>query len=334
MKPWSVVGHDWAVQQLRHAVAQDDAPHALLITGPQSVGKQTLAQQLVSTLLCRAEAADDRPCGTCLSCRKLTSGNHPDHLAVAPEDAKARLKIERIREVERFLALTPIESPCKVALIGDFERATIGAANALLKTLEEPPSYAHIILLATDADLLLPTIVSRAQQIVLRPLPSRLIADALVDRWDVEPGLAARLARISGGRMGWAVRAATEPGVYERMQGALERLVTVLGEALPARFVTAKEMAKERDALTETLEIWLTLWRDVLLLHLDGGGALTHRDHRRIIEVIVRGTDVGQVVGVLTALDDAQSALTANANAQLLVENLLLNLPAVDTDQL
>jgi len=207
MKTWPVVGHQWAVQGLRHAVARDEIPHALLITGPASVGKHTLAQQLVAAMLCQAD--NDKPCGTCLACRKLRSGNHPDYMVVEPEGSTARLKIDQIRPVERFLALTPKEGARKVVLISDFERATIGAANALLKTLEEPPFYAHLILLATDADLLLPTIVSRSQQIGLRPLPSRLVAEALVSEWLVEPGLAERLARISGGRVGWAVRAAT-----------------------------------------------------------------------------------------------------------------------------
>jgi len=232
VKPWPVVGYQWAVQGLRHAVARDEIPHALLITGPASVGKHTLAQQLVAAMLCKANG--DRPCGTCLSCRKLRSGNHPDYVVVEPEGATARLKIDQIRPVERFLALTPKEGTRKVVLISDFERATIGAANALLKTLEEPPSYAHLILLATDADLLLPTIVSRSQQIVLRPLPSRLVAEALVSEWLVEPGLAERLARISGGRMGWAVRAATNAETYERMQSTLELLVAILGQDLPS----------------------------------------------------------------------------------------------------
>jgi DNA polymerase III subunit delta' len=327
MKPWPVVGHQWAVQGLRQAVMRDEVPHALLITGPESVGKHTLAQQLVSAMLCRDD--DDKPCGTCLACRKLRSGNHPDYVLAEPEGATARLKIDQIRQVERFLTLTPKESMRKVVLISDFERATIGAANALLKTLEEPPSYAHLILLATDADLLLPTIVSRSQQIALRPLPSRLVAESLVSEWLVEPGLAERLARISGGRMGWAVRAATHPETYERMHSALELLVAVLGQDLPTRFETAKTLVAESDTLPETLETWLTFWRDVLLLHSQNDAALMHIEHRRVLEAVVGATDVERTIQVLSALERAQSALFSNANRQLCVESLLLDIPAV-----
>ncbi|MBN1250281.1 MAG: DNA polymerase III subunit delta', partial [Anaerolineae bacterium] len=301
MKPWPIVGHQWAVQQLQRAVAQDEVPHALLITGPESVGKHTLAQHLVMAILCNAQG--DRPCGVCLSCRKVTSGNHPDFMTVAPEERTAHLRIDEIRDVERFLALTPRESAKKVALVGDFERATIGAANALLKTLEEPPGYAHIILLATDADQLLPTIVSRSQQIALRPVVSREIAEALVSRWGVAPDMAQRLARLSGGRIGWAVRAATNPEAYERMQAALAMLLSVLRQDLPARFETAKTLSQDDDELAEVLEVWLTFWRDVLLIQSDSEAAIVHTEHRATLEKIAAVIDVRQSADVLTALE-------------------------------
>lgn len=327
VKPWPVVGHQWAVQRLRQAVVRDEIPHALLITGPASVGKHTLTQQLVTAMFCRADT--DKPCGTCLACRKLRSGNHPDYLVVEPEGATARLKIDQIRPVQRFLALTPKEGARKVVLISDFERATIGAANALLKTLEEPPSYAHLILLATDADLLLSTIVSRSQTIVLRPLSNRLVAEALVSEWLVEPGLAARLARISGGRMGWAVRAATHAETYGQMQTALELLVEILGQDLPTRFERAKALVGGHAALPETLEYWLTFWRDVLLLHSQNDAALMHIELRQTLEAVAGATDMERTVQVLSALEHAQSALLSNANKQLLVESLLLDMPVV-----
>jgi DNA polymerase III subunit delta' len=325
MNDWSVVGHRWAVQQLQRAVAQNAVPHALLITGPESVGKHTLARQLVQALLCQAEGA--RPCGACRSCRKVGSGNHPDFMEIAPEERTANLKIDAIRDLERFLALTPRESSKKVALICDFERATGGAANALLKTLEEPPGYGHIVLLASDADQLLSTIVSRAQHIALRPLVPREIAKALISRWEVAPDQAQRLARLSGGRIGWAVRAASDPEAYERANTALDTLNAVLQQDLPARFETANALAKDDDALAEALEVWLTFWRDVLLLQAHHDAALVHVEHRAILEALADQLDLRACVDVLAALEHAQTALLANANTQLLVENLLLRLP-------
>ncbi len=328
MREWPVFGHRWAVKQLQHAIETSEVPHALLITGPESVGKHTLARQLVAAMLCRAEL-EERPCGQCLSCRKLVSGNHPDYLEIMSSDRTAHLRIEQIREVERFLSLTPNESPCKIALVGDFERTTIGAANALLKTLEEPPTYAHLILLATDADLLLPTIVSRTQQLVLRPLATQEVASALTSTWGVEGERAGHLARLSGGRIGWAVRAATDPGAATSMETALDDLVSVLYEDLPARFARAQDLARDSAVLAETFEAWLTFWRDVLLQQTGNVGAMVNLERRELLQLVGTTVDVATTLRILTELEGAQEAVLANANAQLLVENLLLELPTL-----
>jgi DNA polymerase-3 subunit delta' len=326
MSEWPIVGHTWAVEQLQRAVERDDVPHALLVTGPEGIGKNTLARTMVAAMFCQAEDTAV-PCGDCLACRKLASGNHPDFIVAAPEDRTSRLKIEQIREVGRFLALTPNESRYKVVLIRGFERATTGAANALLKTLEEPPGYAHLILLASNADNLLPTIVSRTQQIHLRPLPRPVIAEALTDRWDVETERAERLARVSGGRIGWAVEAATDDAALDSMESALQMLFDVLSQDLPERFETAKELAASSAQLSETLEYWLTFWRDVLLLKTDNTGGLVHTESLSEVQRLARQETLETILGVINRLERAQTALLANANTQLLVENALLDLP-------
>jgi DNA polymerase-3 subunit delta' len=327
MRPWQIVGHEWAVRQLQTAVEHDEVPHALLISGPDNVGKMTLARLVAGALLCKGQV-DERPCGTCLACRKLASGNHPDFLSVEPEEEGSALKIDQIRSVERFLSLTPNESPHKIALIGAFERATIGAANALLKTLEEPPAYAHLILLAQDADVLLPTIVSRSQQIVLRPSATATVEQALREQWSVPAEQAAHLARISGGRMGWAIRAATEATYHQRMEDALALLLDLLHQDLPARFDTAQALARDASVnVDETLEYWLTGWRDVLLIQTGNAQRAIHQQHQAALTQIAQHVSLPATISTLKALEGCQQALQSNANAQLALENLLLNLP-------
>jgi len=327
MKPWHIVGHVWAVQQLQTAVEHDEVPHALLISGPDNVGKMTLARLVAGALLCKGQA-DTRPCGACLACRKLASGNHPDFMPVEPEEEGGALKIDQIRAVERFLSLTPNESARKIALIGAFERATIGAANALLKTLEEPPAYAHLILLARDADVLLPTIVSRSQQIVLRPVAPATVEQALREQWDIPTEQAAHLARISGGRMGWAIRAATDAAYHQRMEAALALLLDLLRQDLPARFDTAQALTRDADVnVDETLEYWLTGWRDVLLIQTGNAERAIHRQHHAALNQIAQHVPLPTTINTLKALEGCQEALQRNANAQLALENLLLNLP-------
>ncbi len=324
---WDIVGHELAVRQLQLALERDEMPQALLITGPESVGKMTLARLVSNALLCQGPAAQ-RPCGACRACRKFASGNHPDFMAVTPEEAGGSLKIEQIRAVERFLTLTPNESAHKIALIGDFERATTAAANALLKTLEEPPVYAHLILLAQDADLLLPTIVSRSRRIDLRPLSPVTVDAALQTRWNVPAEQATHLARLSGGRMGWAVRAVTETEYQQRMDNALRLLLGLLRQDLPARFETAQALARdEHTRPDEILAYWLTGWRDVLLIQTGNAPRITYRQYDQALAEIAQRVPPNAVLQALQALEACRDALQHNANAQLWLENLLLNLP-------
>ncbi len=329
MTTWPIVGHAWAVRQLQFALSHGELPQALLITGPENVGKMTLARIISNALLCK-DAGDQRPCGVCLACRKFASGNHPDFLPIEPEEPAGNLKIEQIRAVERFLALTPNESTHKIALINAFERATVSAANALLKTLEEPPAYAHLILLTPDADLLLPTIVSRSQQINLRPLSYTTVEEALRTQWNVPAEQAGHLARISGGRMGWAIRAATEAAYQQRMDEALTMLCTVLRQDLPSRFETAQSLVRAvAGRLDEILAYWLTGWRDVVLIQTGNAARMVHQGQRDALTHIAQRLSLKEALTTLKALQECQDALQHNANAQLWLENLLLNLPIV-----
>lgn len=329
MKHWPIVGHKWAVRQLQLAVEQDQVPHALLITGPANVGKQTLAHLLVKTMLCQEKDVNLRPCGTCSACRRVESGNHPDFLILEPEHEGRGVKIEQIRDMERFLALTPNESRYKLVIITAFEQANSSAANALLKTLEEPPAYAHLILLAADADTLLPTIVSRTQHIPLRPLDMQSMQQGLMEQWQVSEAEAQKLARLSGGRLGWAVQAITEPDHLQKMQDAFDTLLHLLSSDLPTRFDLADDLAKDAVTLMQTLEYWRTGWRDVLLLQTDPDAGLVYQDYQEALQKIAQSVSLETTAHTLRALGEAQAALEDNANTRLLVETLCIDLPEI-----
>jgi DNA polymerase-3 subunit delta' len=317
---WGVVGHSWAVRLLRRAVERDELSHAYLLTGAPGVGKMTLARALAAAVLCTGQP---RPCGACRSCRLVASGNHPDLHLVAPASRAGWLQIDQVRELRRQLALTPHSAQRRVAILEQFERAAPAAANAFLKTLEEPPDYVLLILLAPDTDSLLPTIVSRCQVIPLRPLAAGEIERALVARWGVEAERARLLARLCGGRIGWAVQAAAEPAVLERRQKRLDELMALERAALVERFAYAEAMSVDIESASETLELWALWWRDVMLLASGVEDSLANVDRRELLEEQAFWLGAQKAAELVHATRAAVDNLRRNVNPRLALETLL-----------
>lgn len=340
---WGVVGHAWAIEALEHAVATGRAAHAFLLAGPHGIGKTTLARALARRLMCSGQLP---PCGECAACVKNLRGTSPDVRVIEglppnwkldkdgpagpprKSDRERRtLRIEQVRELQPWLATAPFESPFKVAILRRFEEASEETANAFLKTLEEPPRHVVLILTAQDSSLILPTIASRCQKLTLRPLPLEEIENALTARWHVEPGRAHLLARLSAGRVGWAVRAAADPSLLEAREQALTFLNSLLNENRAERITRAGELAKDAAELPQLLELWLTWWRDVLLLQSGDGLRVTNVDREELLRRQAEQFPTVEVQGALKATRAAARHLEQNANARLVLEVLALSLP-------
>ncbi|MCA9973242.1 MAG: DNA polymerase III subunit, partial [Anaerolineales bacterium] len=227
----AIVGHEWAVQLLRGAIVHDRVGHAYLITGPEQVGKTTLARTFAQALNCAEADAAARPCGVCRHCRLIAADRHPDVRLLAPEVSgrgKLTLKIDQVRELQQGLSLAAYEARTKVAILRRFDAATLGAANAFLKTLEEPPANVVLLLTAIEADGLLATIVSRCRTIGLRPLPTDLVLQSLMTRWRVPEARAELLAHLADGRLGWAVAASQDEAPLAERAEFLAQLAEAL----------------------------------------------------------------------------------------------------------
>jgi DNA polymerase III delta' subunit len=243
-------GQPAAVRQVS-AMIVAGLPHALLLVGPRSVGKTTLAYDIAAAQLCLAARPGDRPCRACRGCRLVTDGNHPDVHRLAPDGPGGVVGIDAVRGLVSELALLPLEGGARVAIIEAAHRMTEDAQNALLKTLEEPPSGVTLILCAEDEDRLLPTIHSRAARVRLGTLAPRDIEDLLAARGDADGPTANRVARLAGGRPGLAIAYARSPDAVA-IRGELARSLLDLADTSRAiRLARVREvLARAADLLT------------------------------------------------------------------------------------
>jgi len=332
-----IVGHEWAVHALNSAIAHNRIGHAYLITGPEGIGKMTLARTFAQALNCTAEQGL-RPCGVCRSCKLIQDGKHPDVRVVIPEisDRGAQsIKIEQIRRLQGDLSLSAYEARYKVALLRRFDTANLNAANAFLKTLEEPPSNVLLLLTALDSDTILPTINSRCRIVKLRPAPTALIEETLMMRHHARPEDANILAHLADGRLGWAIRAHDqrsrgEPSPLQARRTQLDTLHEILPGNLIARFALAESLAKKADGLPSLLQTWLSWWRDLALLSFGQRVSTERITNIDEIELLHELAGRWPREDILTALQRTESALRqlkGNANSRLVMENVMLAYP-------
>ena len=331
--PWNIVGHEWAVELLKRDLAQGRVRHAYLFTGPEGVGKRTLVAEFARALLCEGS---EPPCGQCRHCKLHARASHPDLLMVAPEVSgkhvrAAKVKIEPVRRLIYDLTLKPVEAQRRVACLVNFGAANDEAQNALLKTLEEPPGSAVMLVTAERAEDLLPTIVSRCEGVALRPLPLATVQDALVLRWDTPRERAEQLAHLSGGRLGWAVRMVQDGSALEARRERMEDLRRLLRGSRVERMAYAERLAQAGsvDRMQETLELWLGFWRDVMLASAGATAPLVNVDCETEIRHLAGTVPPALAEQVLKAIRQTGEWLEKNVNARLALEVMLLDWPRI-----
>ena len=317
-----VTGHDWAVDLLKQQHAVDRVPQSLLLTGPANVGKSTVGRYFAQYLNC---SGSSRPCGECSSCRKLVTGNHPDIRILDDEDNL--LKIDQIRTLQRELSLSPVEGRYRVALLCNFDKTTVNAANALLKTLEEPASHVVLVLTASEPGSLLPTIVSRCQILKLRPVPKADMLESLQTRWQANPEQAELLTQLAGGRLGWAVSALTDENFLIHRAERFNDMLDLLQMHRAERLAYAAQMSRDVAALREMLLLWLGIWRDLLLLQSGTQTDILNLDWRPVLEQIASHSNLAQAGAMVKRLQKAYLNLNYNVNPRLNLEIVLLKLP-------
>jgi len=333
MHDWNIVGHEHSINILRRALSSQRVRHAYLFTGPEHIGKTLLAQRFTQTLLCTGgldpKVAPLNPCNTCLSCRKVMHGNHPDVHYIARSPDKQFILIEQVRALQSDSARKTLEGRRNIFIIQGLHEMNVQAANCLLKTLEEPEPDVVLLLTTTDPGLLLPTILSRVQQVPMHLLTTEQIKAALEQRWQVEQEEASLIAALAAGRMGWAVQAVEDEDMLAERQAQLETLAKLPAAGKVQRFEVAQRLSAEGDKVRGILELWLLWLRDMLLAANNSLDLIVNVDMQGLIQNQAARVGAADSRRMVHAILHTMEALEQNVNARVALEVLMLDMPTI-----
>ncbi len=354
---WPVFGHNWAIQLLSKSTTpsaftnggRGGPSHAYLLLGAPQIGKTTLAKAFAQALLCSDPA--QRPCHRCRNCDLVARGVHPDLRILQPlakqpskEDdfvvdrIDGKILAAQADTLVHEAALRPLEGRYRILLIQDAQRANDVFQNKVLKTLEEPPPNTILLLTALDRSSVLPTIVSRCQVLNLRPIDIETTEQALRQGWQATPEQAALYARLSNGRLGWAVEQLRDPQTSRRRAEQLQSLWRLLASGRMERLAFAESLAnsaaggRSSDQLFGLLELWSGWWRDVLLVQAGCGDACSNIDQAAELQRQARLIEQEPVRKLMHTLQRIESYLHHTVNTRLALDVLVLNLPYLQRD--
>lgn len=319
-----ILGHERIVDVLRRSLRTGKIAHSYLFEGIPGSGRKKTALTLIQALFCN-ELPDDA-CGECPSCRKVAGGNHADIHFIEPLPDKRDISIDQLRAMQRELSLRPYEAPRKTCIIEPAERMSINAANSLLKTLEEPPGDALIILLTENAGMLLPTIRSRCQLIRFSHLSPEHVR-TLLERTGMDSGTASLLAPMSGGSMQLALGLDNE-SLAARREVVLSILDRLDISRIATVFDSSEELSGNRDETIEVLDMMISFFRDAV--HLASGSSdILNRNVRPAIESISKRRSFSRNLELLNNIYETRRAVQRNANPKLALDHLFMNIAAV-----
>ncbi|MFT7625465.1 MAG: DNA polymerase-3 subunit delta' [Myxococcota bacterium] len=318
----SILGHESIIAGLRAAHDRGRVPHAYLFSGPEGIGKQLVATAFAQLINCtdpQPSTDGTEPCGVCRPCRMIEKGTHPDLLTLEPDGRF--IKVDRIREMTKTLRFPPVEAASRVVIFHSAEAMNDTSANAILKTLEEPSARNTFILMSPQPNRLLPTILSRCQQVRFTALPRAIVADYLEREHGLDPAAADEVAGMSHGSLGDAVRL-VDPELTEQRGKWLDVLDKLPGMGPTQLMDLAEALAADKASLRSILDALRMGLRDRMLR---AAGAredqLTFRSRTPEQAMTPEAT-----LEALGCIDEAEESLLGNVNARMVGEHMLMGL--------
>lgn len=318
-----IIGHEQIKEHFQKAIEANKVSHAYILTGEAGMGRKSLAHAFALTLLC--EKGKSEPCMECHACKQVLSGNHPDLIHVTHEKPGS-IGVDDIREqINDTIMVRPYSSYYKIYIVDEAEKMTQQAQNALLKTIEEPPSYAVIILLTTNQDAFLPTILSRCVQMKLKPLRDFVIKSYLVETMHVPEADADVYAAFARGNLGKAITIASSEDFKRLHQGMLNLVRHISDMDISELLNQIRDMKEENYDINECLDFMQMWYRDVLMYKVTKDiNLLIFKDEYKAINEISERSAYDGLEKILEAIDKARVRLDANVNMELAMELMLL----------
>jgi len=343
----SIIDQDRPIRILTTFLQNGTVPHALLFTGIEGVGKQSAAVSFAMACNCagddfetqsgwgdkraaagRSTANQPRrtnPCGKCRSCRKIESENHPDIIRIKPSGVF--IKIDQIRALCQTLAMKPYEARMRVVLISDAQAMNPAAGNALLKMLEEPPTGTILILVANHISDLLPTIVSRCRHIRFNPISRTQMESLLVRRNGLDPKNAMIIAAMAGGSFSRALHMYRSNWINRR-NWLISELDSLSTESIGRLLAFGEQLAKNKDALPDALEVMKSWLRDLVFGKLYPE-KIIHQDLTEKVHRVSQEMSTASLLSKIETIQSTQNAIQAGTNLRLAMETMVLKLSRI-----
>lgn len=319
-----IVGHESVIQHLQNAIASGKVSHAYILHGEEGSGKKTIATAFAKTLQC--EEGKIFSCNHCVSCMQADTSNHPDIIWVTHE--KASIGVDDIREqLNGDIQIKPYSGRYKIYIIDSADKLTEAAQNALLKTMEEPPEYAVIILLVNNINHLLSTILSRSVLLNLRPIDKQVIKEYLMAKQHVPDYMARIAADFSGGNVGKAIKYAYSEE-FEKMKDDILHLLKYIGDMqLSEIFAGLKTITANKTVIDDYLDLILLWYRDILMLKATNDpNLLLYKEEYQFIKQQANIISYDQIETIINSVEKAKLRLKANVNFDIAIELMLLTI--------
>ncbi len=320
-----IIGHNQIIEHLKNAIRMEKISHAYILNGENNAGKMMIAEAFAMALQCEAHQED--ACMECRSCHQAKEHNQPDIIYVSHEKPNI-ISVDDIRhQINNDIVIKPYSSKYKIYIVDEAEKMNTQAQNALLKTIEEPPAYAVILLLTTNADAFLPTILSRCITLNLKTVNEDLIKAHLMKKYQVPDYQADVCAAFAQGNVGKAIQLASSEEFHELKSAALSVVKKLEDMDLYELNTLIKQINEFKPQIQEYFDL-LTLWfRDVLYMKAtDNVNNLIFKDEVYDIKKQAAKRSYSGIENILKALEQSRVRLNANVNFDLVIELLLLTI--------